>query len=114
MKIAELVPEYFLEVRNSRKSLRNKKTSKSAGHGGGGHRNRRQLQPSTAATAALQPGFSYKCSPGSSVLLTQSVLTDAPSPLRSFTLLAILLLLFCIQYRMLLFCCCDTWSLKLN
>ncbi|KDP22013.1 hypothetical protein JCGZ_02857 [Jatropha curcas] len=36
-----------------------RKASKSAGHGGGsGRRQRRQLPPSVAAEAALQPGFS--------------------------------------------------------
>ncbi|KDP22950.1 hypothetical protein JCGZ_01758 [Jatropha curcas] len=52
---------------------------------------RRHLPPSTAAAPSLQPGFSYKYSPDSSFLGTQSVLTDA---LFSPTLLAVLLLLF--------------------
>ncbi|KDP31752.1 hypothetical protein JCGZ_14984 [Jatropha curcas] len=47
----------------------------------------------TAAAPALQPVFSYKISLDATFLLSQSVLTDA---LFSPTLLAVLLLLFCI------------------
>ncbi|KDP23823.1 hypothetical protein JCGZ_00111 [Jatropha curcas] len=65
------------------KRLRNEKTSQSACEGGAGRRARRQQPPGTAAGAGPGPIFAYKYSPDTPFLINQSVLTDAPSPLRS-------------------------------